>query len=117
MTTKARSQGVSLSRGVARRFLLGLAPPLAAAAILSIVLFNAGTITAIPGTWLLLYGVAVVSGGTYSVRPVPVMGLCFMVLGMIALLAPESWLNLLLAVGFGGLHILFGAVIARRYGG
>lgn len=117
MMTKARSQGVSLSRGVARRFLLGLAPPLVAAAVLSIVLFNAGMVTAIPGTWLLLYGAAVVSGGTYSVRPVPIMGLCFMALGVIALVAPHAWLNLLLAIGFGGLHILFGAVIARRYGG
>jgi hypothetical protein len=108
---------VSLSRGVARRFLLGLTPPLVAAAILSIVLFSAGLTTAIPGTWLLLYGAAVVSGGTYSVRPVPVMGVCFMVLGIAAFVAPESWSNLLLAIGFGGLHIFFGAVIARRYGG
>ena len=117
MSTKARSQGVSLSRGVARRFLLGLTPPLAAAAILSAVLLSLGETALIPGIWLLLYGAAVVSGGTYSVRPVPVMGVCFMLLGVIALITPESWSNLLLAIGFGGFHILFGAVIARRYGG
>ena len=117
MATKARSQGVSLSRGVARRFLLGLTPPLAAAGVLSGVLFTADATAAIPGTWLLLYGAAVVSGGTYSVRPVPIMGLCFMLLGLVAFVAPTSWSNLLLATGFGGLHILFGAVIARRYGG
>lgn len=117
MGKKARSQGVRLWRGVARRFLLGLSPPLAAAAILSLVLLRVGATTAIPGTWLLLYGAAVVSGGTYSVRPVPIMGFCFMILGVTAFVVPESWLNLLLALGFGGLHVLFGAVIARRYGG
>ena len=117
MATKARSQGVSLSRGVARRFLLGLTPPLISAAVLSAVLISFGETALVPGIWLLLYGSAVVSGGTYSVRSVPVMGICFMILGTIALLAPATWSNLLLAIGFGGLHILFGAVIARRYGG
>jgi hypothetical protein len=45
------------------------------------------------------------------------MGLCFMVLGAVALFCPPSWGNAFLASGFGGLHILFGAVIARKYGG
>ena len=40
-----------------------------------------------------------------------------MVLGMVALFTPTAWQAALLAVGFGGLHILFGLIIARRYGG
>jgi len=71
----------------------------------------------LPGTWLLLYGTAVVSGGAFSVRVVPVMGLCLMVLGALALLAPVAWGDLFLAVGFGGGHIGFGLWIALRYGG
>jgi hypothetical protein len=117
MARKARSQGVRLWRGVARRFLFGLTPPLAAAVTLSIVLYRLGAHEAIPGTWLLLYGAAVVTGGTYSVRPIPIMGLCFMALGLTAFTTGPAGSNLLLAVGFGGLHILFGAIIARRYGG
>ena len=66
---------------------------------------------------LLLYGSGVVSAGTYSVRPVPIMGICFLALGCLALLAPATWSNLLLSLGFGGLHIIFGAIIARHYGG
>ena len=117
MARKAKGQGVRLSRGVARRFLLGLAPPLIAAIALTAVLVRLQTETVIPGMWLLLYGAGVVAGGTYSVRMVPIMGGCFMGLGFIALLAPAGWTNLLLAVGFGGLHIVFGALIVRSHGG
>jgi hypothetical protein len=100
-----------------RRFLAGFIPAMAAGALLTLVLFHAGTLAFLPGTWLLLYGAGVVSGGAASVRVVPLMGACFMAAGAAALLGPGSWGNLLLAGGFGGLHILFGIVITVKYGG
>jgi hypothetical protein len=109
--------GVELYRGVARRFLMNLTPPILAAVVLTAVLLRAGATGAIPGMWLLLYGTGVVTGGAFSVRPVPLMGACFMTLGAATLLLPSDWSNLLLAAGFGGLHLVFGALIARRYGG
>lgn len=117
MARKARAQGVRLSRGVGRRFLLSLTPPLAAAALLTVALTRAGLAELVPATWLLLYGAGVITGGAFSVRLVPVMGACFMVLGVVALLAPDTWSNPILAAGFGGCHLLFGGIIARRYGG
>jgi hypothetical protein len=117
MTKKARGQGVRLSRGVARRFFFSVTPPLVAAAVLTVVLHGTLVEGIIPGVWLFLYGSGVISGGTYSVRPVPIMGVCFMALGLVAMLAPETWSNGLLTLGFGGLHIVFGTIIARRFGG
>lgn len=114
---KAALLGEQIASGVGRRFLLNLSPALLAAAVMTAVLLRGGLADLVPGTWLLLYGVAVVSGGAFSVRPVPIMGVGFMILGAVALLASSNWSNALLAAGFGGLHVVFGSIIARRYGG
>ena len=58
-----------------------------------------------------------ISAGTFSVRVVPLMGIGFMALGAIALATPAAWGDAWLAAGFGGLHVAFGLVIARRHGG
>lgn len=117
MAAKARKAGTSVFSYSGRRFVLSYLPPLVVGALLTIVLARAGLYSALPGTWLLLYGTGVVTGGAFSVRVVPVMGLCFMALGALALLAPTAWGDWLMALGFGGLHIVFGLIIARRYGG
>jgi len=117
MTAKARRAGTSVFCYSGRRFVLSYIPPFLVGILLTIVLVRAGLESALPGTWLLLYGTGVVTGGAYSVRAVPLMGLCFMALGAVALFAPAGWGDGLMALGFGGLHIGFGLVIARRHGG
>jgi hypothetical protein len=117
MAAKARRAGTSLFTWSGRRFLLSFVPPLAVGALLTAALAQAGLHQALPGTWLLLYGTGVVTGGAFSVRAVPIMGICFMVLGVVALFGPPAWGNALMAAGFGGFHIVFGLLIARRYGG
>ncbi|HEX9638083.1 MAG TPA: hypothetical protein VGB99_11145 [Acidobacteriota bacterium] len=114
---KARRAQIPLLSAPGRKFALGFAPPIVAAALLTFALYRAGAADIIPGTWLLLYGAAVVAAGTFSVRIVPVMGLCFVGLGAAALFTPTGWNNWLMAGGFGGLQILFGLLIARRHGG
>jgi hypothetical protein len=114
---KSKRLALSLSSRPAQRALLSFVPPLLAGAVLTTVLYRAGMLMVLPGLWLLLYGAAVVTGGAFSVRIVPVMGICFMFLGALALLAPALWGNLFLLLGFGVIHIVFGALIARRHGG
>lgn len=117
LARKARRTSTPLFAGPARRFFLTFSPPVAAGALLTLAMARSGRLGLLPGVWLLLYGAAVVCGGAYSVRPVPLMGLLFMLLGAAAFGSPESWGTAYLAAGFGGLQIAFGLLIARRYGG
>ena len=114
---KARRAGTPVFTRPGRKFLLSLFPPLLAGAVLSLAIYGAGLGRLLPAVWLLLYGVGVMSAGTFSVRVVPVMGLCFMLAGVSAVFCPAAWGNAVMAAGFGGLHLLFGGIIARRYGG
>lgn len=117
LVRKARAARIQLVAEGGRRFILSLAPPMLAGVVLSFVVIREGWISVLPGLWLLLYGAGVVTGGAFSVRPVPVMGIGFMGLGALALFFPLSWGCIFLGLGFGGLHIVFGTLIARRYGG
>jgi hypothetical protein len=116
-TWKANRRGLPLFSGPARKVALGLAPPLVAGAFLTFLLFRAGQQAGLPATWLLLYGAGIMTGGAFSVAILPVMGLCFMLLGGLSVLAPAAWGTWFLAAGFGGLHMIFGLLIARRHGG
>ncbi|MGD8376767.1 MAG: hypothetical protein PVF68_11550 [Acidobacteriota bacterium] len=117
MARKARHAGLPLFYGPGRKFVLSLFPPLVAAVLLTASLHGTAAMGTLPGIWLLLYGAAIITGGAFSIPVVPVMGVCFMATGAAALFAPASWADGFMAAGFGGLHIAFGLLIARRHGG
>jgi len=115
---KSKRSGTPLSKAApALRFALAFLPPLVAGIVLTPVFMTTGLIARLPGCWLLLYGTAVATGGAFSVKVVPLMGICFMALGAVAFAAPAAWGHWLMALGFGGLHVVFGTIIARSYGG
>jgi hypothetical protein len=114
---KARRTQVELFSRPARKFMLAFTPSLLAGAVLTAALWQAGQARFLPGCWLLLYGAGISAAGAFSVRIVPVMGTCFLVLGSAAAFSPASWGDAWLAAGFGGLHVIFGILIANKYGG
>ncbi|MDQ2666756.1 MAG: hypothetical protein M3Z05_12180 [Gemmatimonadota bacterium] len=117
MGLKARAAQMPLWSEPARKMVFSFAPPMMVGALLTLLFLERDLIGLLPGVWMLLYGVAVIAAGTFSVRIVPVMGLAFMVVGTVALFAPTSWAAWSMAAGFGALHLFFGTLIARRHGG
>lgn len=118
MIRKARRERAPLLTGTGRKMAVSFAPPMFVGALLTLLLYRLGLLELLPGIWLLLYGTGVVTGGAFSVPSVPVMGICFMLLGTLTLLlCPPEYANAAMAMGFGGLHIGFGLYIARRHGG
>lgn len=114
---KSKTSGESLASVPAKKFALAFAPPMAAGIILTALFYYRGFYEFLPCVWLTLYGTAVVTGGAYSVKIVPAVGWIFVALGAVAAFAPPSAGNLLMALGFGVAHIVFGLIVARRYGG
>jgi hypothetical protein len=117
MWRKASRGATSMLSAPARKFLLAYLPPVIVGAVLTAALAHTNASAYLPAVWLLCYGAAAITGGALSVSVVPLMGLCFVIAGTLAVLMPETGRDLLLALGFGGFHIVFGLVIARRHGG
>jgi hypothetical protein len=114
---KARTARQPVLSGPMWKFALSFTPAMLAGVVLTVRALVRQEYSALPALWLLLYGAAVCAGGAFSVRAIPIMGLCFLALGALCAFAPASWSNALLVAGFGGLHCGFGIHVARRYGG
>ena len=117
MWQKSKIAKVSLISAPARKFAFGFLPPLVAGVAITLGLWRYEHYEMMAPVWMLLYGASVVTGGAFSVRVVPVMGWMFIALGSAAFALPASFGNILMGASFGLLHIIFGAIIARRYGG
>ena len=113
VTRPASLRGLLLHGTPLRKFALCLFPALFGGAVMTGVHWSYGNLHAIPGTWLLMYGCALISASVAATRTIAVMGGAFVALGLIALFLPESLQIYMLGAGFGGLHVLFGLLIGR----
>ena len=116
MSRKARRAGLPLTSGPGRKFTLGFLPCVVVAILLTVVFARLNLNALMPALWLLLYGAGVIAGGAFSIPLLPAMGTSFLAVGALALFFPDRG-DAFMAAGFGGLHILFGFLIARRHGG
>ena len=112
------NDGRSLYLGPVRKFVLCLCPALLAGAVLTLALANAGELRFLPGMWLLLYGCAVLSASTVTAtgiaRLICLMGALFVALGSITFALPAAAHTIMLGLGFGVVHIIFGVLIGRH---
>ena len=117
MWQKSKSANVSLTSAPARKFAMSFLPPLVVGVVITLGLWRFEHFEVMIPVWLLCYGAAVVCGGAFSVKAVPVMGWCFIALGAVAFFIPAGYGNSMMALSFGVFHVVFGFIIARRYGG
>ena len=117
MWQKSKIAGDSLTSAPARKFAFGFAAPLIAGVAITLGLWRYGLYEVMAPIWMLCYGAAVVTGGAFSVRVIPVMGWFFMAFGAVAFALPPGYSNYLMLASFGVTHIVFGAIIAKKYGG
>jgi hypothetical protein len=117
MEQKARAQGLSLRRAVAKRFFMTLAPAFIAGAILTAALLGSVDRELITGVWLLLYGTGLAACGLFAIPAVFTAGLAFMGLGTATLWLPPGSAHIVLALGFGAIHLALGTAIVRHHGG
>ena len=126
MSVKAYLRKIPLWAGPGRRFVISFTPAILAGCVLTEIFYQNQLDHLMPSMWLMLYGVAIMNGGAYSVKPVPITGLAFFLLGIFAGFYPLDsplWFegyylrDAVLAAGFGGIHLVLGVIVAARYGG
>ena len=117
MWQKSKIANVPINSAPTKKFAKSFLPPLICALVITLGLWRFGHFEVMIPVWILLYGAAVVCGGAFSVRAVPVMGWCFIALGTVVFFLPAGFGNSMMALSFGVLHVIFGLIIARRFGG
>ncbi|MGI8883032.1 MAG: hypothetical protein ACR2IA_02150 [Pyrinomonadaceae bacterium] len=114
---KSKISKTSLLSAPAKKLLMNSLPPMLCGVFITLGLWRFGHFEAMVPTWILCYGAAVVCGGAFSVKVVPIMGWCFIALGAIAFFLPTGLGNSMMGLSFGVLHIVFGFIIGRKFGG
>lgn len=111
----ALREGTSFWSPLAVDVIHALWPSLVAAVALSVALARIGHLELVAPVWLLAYGAAGITAGSFASPIVRWLGVAFLAAGVLDLglaLPP----GLVLAATFGGFHVMYGLVLAVRGG-
>jgi hypothetical protein len=111
---KTRQQGVSLWNNASKKMVAQIAIPMVAGGIFALNFLFDRQESYIAPTCLVFYGLALINGSKYTLSDIKYLGLCEVVLGCICLFVPGFGLAFW-AIGFGGLHILYGIIMWNKY--
>lgn len=114
---KSRLTQTRLRAPLVRKLLWSLCPALFVGGLLTHLAASTQNLGWLPAIWLGCYGAAVTNGGLVSVAPVRYLGLSLLAMAAGAALSPQGLGLAWLAIGFGWLHLVFGAYIAWRHNG
>jgi hypothetical protein len=111
---KSKRQGIKINLANTKRLAINLAIPLVAGGIFILILLSKGHYGVVAPASLIFYGLALINASPNLYEEVRYLGYCEIVVGLIA--AYFSGLGLLFwAIGFGGLHVVYGAAMYRKY--
>ncbi|HEY2583021.1 MAG TPA: hypothetical protein VGI43_14505 [Mucilaginibacter sp.] len=111
---KAKKNGQPIWGKTSQVMLFHLATPLATGGILILIFSSRGYFEIIAPLMLIFYGLALISAGNFTFNYIKYLGICEIVLGLIAACLPGYGL-LFWAIGFGLLHIIYGSMVYFKY--
>lgn len=111
---RSKKTNTSIWGSTAKRLMINTAIPLIAGAFVTYRLLELELIGLIAPSCLIFYGLALLNGSKYTVSEIRWLGICQIILGVINLwfigYGLIAW-----AIGFGVLHILYGALMWWKY--
>lgn len=111
---KARLQNLPVWNKAAELTFVNLLLPLAAGGFFCLILFYYNLYLLIAPATLVFYGLALINASSFTLKEVRYLGITEVILGLFAMATPGYSL-IFWALGFGILHIIYGAVMYFRY--
>lgn len=111
---RARNNNQRIWDSKSQRLVVNLAIPLAAGGVFCAVLLYHSILYLVAPAMLVFYGLALINGSKYTFSDIRYLGICELVLGLFTSFFVGygllSWI-----IGFGVLHIVYGALVYFKY--
>ncbi len=115
MKRRAARVGKHVLSRLGKQMVIASAPGLGMGAVVTLYLLQNNMLGTVFPFWMLAYGIAVSATGLFSQREVSYLGAAFLLAGTATLFAPGFGLTMM-ALSFGGFHIVYGLVMSRKEG-